>query len=184
MISVYVRRQHGGLELDGIIALLVLVAILAWTGIVWHYATTTTAARMQKTIDKQEADIAARDKKIQDQAQEQLIAQVAAFDKGTAQAQELAKKISTQGQHYVQANPAFANAKCDIGPDFVQLINYASTNMRTAAAAGFSDATLPAPATDSGRQDGDGGTSAPGGSEPRGSVGAVHPKPRPTHSAH
>jgi hypothetical protein len=170
------------MEIKLIMIALVVLSLAGAGGYIVHRISSNAVAAYQQKVDEADAKLAEQDKKLQDEAANHITDMSAAYQAGAENAKGVSAKIFARGKQYAQANPAFSNVACDAGTDFVQLINYSSANLRAAAAAGFSDATMPAAGTVSGRPTGNAGQPDAKGPQPIGPVGTVHPPERPANS--
>lgn len=162
----------------GIIVLAIGSTIAGYTLYERHQA----VAAYQVKVNEQEAKLKEKDDKLIAVANEEIVHMDAAFKAGEEKANALRPQIKVRSDKYVAANKAFANPVCDVGADFLYLINSATSGMRTATIASERPNSVPAAGPITGQPNGNGSTGAAGGSKPSGSVGPVHPQPRPIDS--
>lgn len=133
-------------------------------------------ARAEKAQAEAQAKVDAQARAIEQEAQNKIIDMTAAFDAGEAKAKVVTRTVYAKGQQYVATNAVFSNPVCVVPADGMSIVNGARAGVRTASAAAGGAAAMPAAGSDPGRTDLDAVPATPAG---HGTVGGVHPKPRP-----
>lgn len=165
---------------------LAIILLCAWgaslAGMYFYAGDAKVESYVQKEAAAQ-AKIDAQAHTIIVQANDEIVHMDAAFQAGVDSAKKVGATITARGAQIAKTVPAFSNLACDAGAEFVQLVNYSGANMRTAANPDFKPSAMPAAGTDPGRQAENASGSVARGPQSQGTVGGVHPKPRPVDRA-
>ena len=110
-----------------------IIAFGAWTAGVWHYSHAAAVAQYELRQQEAEAEIAARDQTIKDDAVKHVADMQGAFAAGQAKAKTVYVKVAAKGASDVKNYPVFVDRSCDWPAASVQLTSAAFAAIGTTA---------------------------------------------------